>query len=69
MRYIKGKGYFVGTFNEEDIMNKSDKVAIQKAMEETGMKYVNTEYLKKGKKIIGINLYVCSLEEVQDWGI
>lgn len=68
MQYIEGKGYLVGCFNEEELIKKNDKVALKKAMEETGLKFVNTEYIKKGKNIIGLKIYVCTQSEVQNWG-
>ena len=47
MKYIKGKGYFVGSFSETDIKNGLDRVAVEKAKTETGLQYTNQEYIKK----------------------
>lgn len=47
MKYIKGKGYFVGSFSETDIKNGLDRVAVEKAKAETGLQYTNQEYIKK----------------------
>lgn len=30
MEYVKSKGYYVGCFNENDIVNKIDKKAVEK---------------------------------------
>lgn len=64
MKYIKGKGYFVGSFSETDIKNGLDRVAVEKAKAETGLQYTNQEYIKKGGIPVGIKLYVCSLNEM-----
>ena len=61
MKYIKGKGFFVGQFNEEDIKYKRDKVAVEKAKAETGLKYTNQEIICKNRKPVGIKLYVCDV--------
>lgn len=47
MKYIKGKGYFVGSFSETDIKNGLDRVAVEKAKAETGLQYTNQAYIKK----------------------
>lgn len=59
------KGFLVGTFNEKQIINGEDKKAVEKAKQETGCKYVNTEIIKKGKKIVGLKIYVCTVDEMK----
>lgn len=61
----KGKGYYVGCFDENDIANKLDKKAVEKAKEETGLKYTNQEMVYKNKKSVGIKLYVCDLKAMK----
>lgn len=67
MDYVKGKGYYVGCFDEHDIANKLDKKAIEKVKEETGLKYTNQEIVYKNKKPVGIKLYVCDLQTMRIW--
>ncbi len=67
MNYVKGKGYYVGCFDENDITNKLDKKAVEKAKEETGLKYTNQEIVYKNKKPVGIKLYVCDLQIMRIW--
>jgi hypothetical protein len=38
MDYVKGKGYYVGCFDENDIANKLDKKAVKKAKKRNGFK-------------------------------
>jgi len=49
------KIYKVGTFNESQIKNGDDKKAIEKAQQETGIKYVNA-YFNKKKQVLDIYL-------------
>jgi hypothetical protein len=41
----------VGTFNEAQLRKGEDKVATEKAMKESGLKYVDTKIVKKGGKM------------------
>ena len=50
--------HFVGEFNEEQLRNKEDKVAIEKAKAETGLKYIESEFVKKKGTIVGIKVYL-----------
>lgn len=63
-QYIKGKGILVGTFDEEQLKKKIDKMEIAKAKEKYGLKYINSEFLEKGGQLTGIRVYVCNLEDV-----
>ena len=65
MDYVKGKGYYVGCFDENDIANKLDKKAVKKAKKETGLKYTNQEMVCKNKKPVVIKLYVCYLKAMK----
>ena len=65
MKYIKGKGYYVGTFTESDLVLKNDKRAVAQAMEATNLRYVNTDIVYQNGAAIGIKLYVCSKEEMK----
>ena len=51
--------------HENDIVNKLDKKAVEKAKEETGLKYTNQEIVYKNKKPAGIKLYVCDLQTMR----
>lgn len=64
--YIKNKGILVGTFDEEQLKKKIDKMEIAKAKEQYGLKYINNELVYKGSKIVGIRVYLCNLEDA-DW--
>lgn len=63
--YVKGKGILVGCFNEQQIKDKEDKVAIRNMMDTTGYKYTNTEFVKKNGKLTGIKVYVCELDDME----
>lgn len=58
--YIKGKGIFVRTYSEEDLIQQKDLKVCQK---ETGLEYTNTELIRKNGKVIGIKLYACTAED------
>lgn len=61
--YIKGKGILVGTFTESDIDARVDRKAVNKAMAETGLEYTNAELVYSDGKIVGLRIYVCTLED------
>ena len=63
MAYIKSKGILVGTYNETDLAMGKVKEDVKKVSEETGYKYTNTELVKKNGNIVGIKVYVCSMED------
>ena len=58
----KEKSHYVGEFNENDIVNGLDKIAVEKARKETGLNYVNSAFVKKDGKIVAIRIWVCDLE-------
>jgi len=41
------KEHFVGLFNEQQLREKADKLAIDKAINETGLKYIKSKLVKK----------------------
>lgn len=61
--YIKGKGVLVGTFSEEDLTKGIDKKQLAKVQEETGLKYTNTEFIKKKGKIVALKVYACNVDD------
>ncbi len=65
MQYVKGKGYYVGCFDEHDIANNLEKKAVQKAKAETGLEYTNQEIVYQDKKPVGLKLYVCDLQTMR----
>ena len=46
-----GGRVFVGRFDEQQLRKKEDKIAWEKAMKKTGLKYVETKIIKKGGKM------------------
>ena len=60
--YADGGRIKVGTFNEEQLINKEDKKAVEKAREESGLKYVDTRIIKKGGKMY-MEVYLIPNEE------
>lgn len=65
MDYQKGKGYLVGVFNEVDLKNGKDKIETDKLKEKTGMKYTNTSLVSKKGNIVGIKVWVCTLDDMK----
>jgi hypothetical protein len=61
-KYANGGRIKVGTFNEEQLINKEDKKAVEKAREESGLKYVDTKIIKKGGKMY-MEVYLIPNEE------
>lgn len=52
----------VGTFDEKQLKNKEDKKAVEKAQDESGLKYVETKIIKKGGKMY-MEVYLIPNEE------
>lgn len=65
MKYIKGYGYYIGKFDEHDLNNGVDKTEVEKAKKETGLQYTNQKVIYKNKKPIGIELYVCDINDLR----
>lgn len=54
----------VGTFNEQQIRNGEDKLAVSKCKEQDQtLKYVKTEFVKKAGKIIAMKIFLLTSEE------
>ena len=54
---------YVGQFNENQLRNGEDSVLVSKKMNETGLKYTRTSFVKKGSKIIGLKVWLLTNEE------
>lgn len=54
---------YIGQFNENQLRNGEDRVLVSKKMEETGLKYTRTAFVKKGRKIIGLKVWLLTNEE------
>lgn len=64
-RYIKGKGILVGTFSMDDLDAGKDTEAVMAAEEETGLRYTNTELVRSKGNIVGLRVYVCTLDDMK----
>ena len=64
-RYIKGKGILVGTFSMSDIDTGKDTEAVMAVKEETGLCYTNTELVRSKGNIVGLRIYVCTLDDMK----
>lgn len=64
---LKGKTFTENQMHEvyRDMADKLDKKAVEKAKEETDLKYTNQEIVYKNKKPVGIKLYVCDLKAME----
>ena len=60
---MKNKGIYVGQFSERDIALGLDKAAVEKAKAETGLKYTNTEFVKRNGKVVAMKIWVCRMED------
>ena len=61
--YIKDKGILVGTYSEKELDENKDKEDLKNMQQKTGLKYSNTEFVRKNGKIVAMKLYVCTLED------
>ena len=62
--YIKGKGIFVGTYTEKELDEEKEKIDIAKMKEKTGLKYINSEFVRKKGKVVAIKFYVCTMDDM-----
>jgi len=53
----------VGIFTEKDLTEGKDKIAIEQKMKETGLNYIQSKFIKKNGKIVGMKVWVCSVNE------
>lgn len=50
---------YIGRFNEDEVRSKKDKEAVKKAKElAPAFKYTHTEFVFKGKKIVGLDVWL-----------
>lgn len=61
------KGVFVGEFSEQDLFNGVDKAMVREMKEKTGLKYINKEFVKRAGRIVSMKIWVCSLDECEDF--
>lgn len=61
--YIKGKGIFVGEYDEDEIRAGIDEMDTGAKMKETGLSYTNTEPVKKDGRLVAMKIYVCTVED------
>lgn len=57
----------VGDFNEDDLKNKRDKIAVEQKKKETGLNYVNSKIIKHNGKMVALRLWVCDVQDMQVW--
>jgi len=53
----------VGDFNEKDLKENKDRIAVEKKMKETCLKYTNTKLIKKKGEIVGMRIWVCDIDD------
>lgn len=53
----------VGQFNEKQLRNGEDKACVEKMKKETGLKYTKSQIVKKGKKPVGLKIWLLTNEE------
>lgn len=53
---------YVGEFNADDLRARKDKKAVDKVMQETGLKYTNTRLTPNGLKI-----WVCDIDDCDNF--
>lgn len=61
-KFADGGRVKVGVFDENQLKNKEDKKAVQKAQKETGLNYVDSKIIKKGGKMF-LEVYLIPNEE------
>jgi hypothetical protein len=71
--YASGGGvgrFKVGVFSEEQLKNKEDKKAIEKAQKQTGLTYIDSKIIKKGGKMF-MEVYLIPTEQylARRWNI
>lgn len=59
------KGIYVGRFNEQECRDGIDKKVVFQKMEETGLKYTNTRFVKKRGEIVGLDVWVCNVHDCE----
>ncbi len=59
------KGVYVGEFSEADIDAGKDRAALAEAQERTGLRYSNSELVRKNGIIVALRLWACNMEEME----
>lgn len=59
------KGIYVGEFNAQDIDAGRDQKALAEVQERTGLRYNNTELIRRKGKIVGMKIWACSREDCE----
>ena len=54
---------YVGRFSEQDLSEGRDKVAVEKAMLSTGLKYINTKLVKHNGKVVAMDIWICGVDD------
>lgn len=56
---------YVGQFSEAEVTNGLDKVCVAAKQKETGLKYTNTQLVKREGEIVAIKIWVCDAEDMK----
>ena len=56
---------YVGQFSEAEVANGFDKVCVAAKQEETGLKYTNTQLVKRNGEIVAIRIWVCDVDDMK----
>lgn len=56
---------YVGQFSEAEVANGLDKVCVAAKQKETGLKYTNTQLVKRKGEIVAIKIWVCDTEDMK----
>ena len=63
--YVKGWGIPIGTFDENDLKNKKDKLALEKYQKEYPQyKYTNTKIIKENNTR-KIAIFICNVNDMK----
>ena len=56
---------YVGQFSEAEVANGLDKVCVAAKQEETGLKYTNTQLVRRKGELVAIKIWVCNVEDMK----
>jgi fructose-specific component phosphotransferase system IIB-like protein len=59
---MAGKSVYLGIFSIKDLESGLLEEKIAKAKEETGLLFIKSDYIKRGKEIIGKRVWICDYE-------
>lgn len=57
--------YYVGEFSAHDLICGFDKIAVENAMYETGLKYTNTKLVKRNGEVVAMKIWVCDMQDLK----